>query len=382
MLLARRTVVVSVMDRPERARQASGKHMSHPYSGYPVRLVLALVGLAISGIYLHRHFELHGLDQLSLNRRSGEPVEGHSSFLASFLPTTPANLPAEQDAVAGQTTLTSTAPARPEPASDRLAAENLRIATWAMGGFGAAQSANAEVMAVFTSVIQRFDIVALQQIRATERDFLPNLITRLNQTGRRYDYLAGPLQEPPGGGADAEQLVFLFDTARVVTDRTQLYSVADPDNRLTHKPLVAWFRAAEVDPRHAWTFSLVNMRVELSRARQEVYELPRVIAAIGADGRGEDDVVVAGLLQADHVYLAATLGERNHALAIKSKMTDIFTRHQTSNIITDRRATTEAIGRGGVLDFLRYHNLSIAQAEQVSPYLPVYAEFSPMEGGY
>ena len=88
------------------------------------------------------------------------------------------------------------------------------------------------------------------------------------------------------------------------------------------------------------------------------------------------------LLQADHVYLAATLGERNHALAIKSKMTDIFTRHQTSNIITDRRATTEAIGRGGVLDFLRYHNLSIAQAEQVSPYLPVYAEFSPMEGGY
>jgi len=357
--------------------------MSHPHSGYPVRLVLALVGLAISGIYLHQHFELHGLDQLSVNRRSGEPAEGRNSLLASFLPATVAALPAEQDEVAEPTTLTSTTPAaQPAPAPERLAAENLRIATWAMGGFGATQAANPEVMEVFTAVIERFDIVALQQIRATERDFLPNLIIRLNQTGRRYDYLAGPPQVPPGGSADAEQLVFLFDTARVVTDRTQLYTVADPDNRLTHKPLVAWFRAAEVDPRHAWTFSLVNMRIELSRARQEVYELPRVIAAIGTDGRGEDDVVVAGLLQADHVYLAATLGERNHALAIRGKMTDIFTRHQTSNIITDRRATTEAIGRGDVLDFLRYHNLSIAQAEQVSPYLPVYAEFSPMEGGY
>lgn len=358
--------------------------MSHPHSGYPVRLVLALVGLAISGIYLHQHFELHGLDQLSLHRRSGEPAEGRGSFLASFLPASATILPAEQaEPAAEPTTLTSTAPpTQPEPASERLAAENLRIATWAMGGFGAPQANNPEVMKVFTAVIGQFDIVALQQIRATERDLLPNLVTQLNQTGRRYDYLAGPPQEPPGGGGEPEQLAFLFDTARVVTDRTQLYTVADPDNRLTHKPLVAWFRAAEIDPRLAWTFSLVNMRVELSRARQEVYELPRVIAAIGADGRGEDDVVVAGLLQADYVYLAATLGERNHALAIKNKMTDIFTRHQTSNIITDRRATTEAIGRGGVLDFLRYHNLSIAQAEQISPYLPVYAEFSPMEGGY
>lgn len=358
--------------------------MSHPHSGYPVRLVLALVGLAISGIYLHQHFELHGLEQLSLHRRSEEPVEGRGSFLASFLPATAAILPAEEEEEAAEpTTLTSTAPAaQPEPAAKRLAPENLRIATWALGGFSSAQAANSEVMEVFTAVIEQFDIVALQQMRVAERDFLPNLIVRLNQSGRRYDYLAGPMQEPNGGVADAEQLVFLFDTERVVTDRTQLYTVADADNRLTHKPLVAWFRTAQVDPRHAWTFSLVNMRVELSRARQEVYELPRVIAAIKADGRGEDDVVVAGLFQADHVYLAATLGERHYALAIKNKMTDIFTRHQTSNIITDRRATTEAIGRGGVLDFLRYHNLSIAQAEQVSPYLPVYAEFSPMEGGY
>ena len=43
--------------------------------------------------------------------------------------------------------------------------------------------------------------------------------------------------------------------------------------------------------------------------------------------------------------------------------------------------TTEAIGRGGVVDFLRRENLSLAEAEKVSPYLPVYAEFSTREGG-
>jgi hypothetical protein len=35
-----------------------------------------------------------------------------------------------------------------------------------------------------------------------------------------------------------------------------------------------------------------------------------------------------------------------------------------------------------VYDFLRAHNLSIAQAQKVSPYLPVYAEFTAWEGGY
>jgi hypothetical protein len=30
---------------------------------------------------------------------------------------------------------------------------------------------------------------------------------------------------------------------------------------------------------------------------------------------------------------------------------------------------------------LRRENLSLADAEQVSPYLPVWAEFSPREGG-
>ncbi len=341
-----------------------------------------MIGLGVGGFYLHRHFELEGLQQLSLQRRSIESTDSGEAVLASFLPTHTPMMPVGRPSERSGTELRAVSSTlRSVAASDRSTPENLRIATWALGGFGAQKARDSEVMAIFTSVIRRFDIVALQQIRASERDLLPTLIRQLNRDGRVYEYLAGPVQQTSSAEQEGEQLVFLFDTRRVVTDRTQLYSVADPDNRLTYKPLVAWFRAAEVDPQRAWTFSLVNMRVELSRARQEVYELPRVISAIGADGRGEDDVIILGLFQADHVYLAATLGERRHALAIKNKTTDIFVRHQTSNIITDRRATTEALGRGGVLDFLRYHNLSIAQAEQVSPYLPVYAEFSPWEGG-
>lgn len=267
-------------------------------------------------------------------------------------------------------------------------AESLRIASWAINGFGPQQLRDPELARILVDGIRRFDVIALQQVRASERDFLPNLIAMLNRNGRAYDYLAGPLQgrnpaSSPGTlSGDGEQLVFFYDTNSVVSDRSQLYTVADPDNRLSHKPLVAWFRAAQVDPQRAWTFSLVNMRVDVSRARQEVYELPRLVSVIGADGRGEDDIIFAGLMQADHSYLNGTLGDANYWFATHDKSTDIYAKYQTSNLIVDRRTTTEAVLRGGVVDFLRIHNLSISQAEKVTPHLPVYAEFSPWEGGH
>ncbi len=195
-------------------------------------------------------------------------------------------------------------------------------------------------------------------------------------TDRRYEYILGEPQVPSG-----ERLAFVFDANTVVTDRTQLYTVADPDNRLTHDPLVAWFRATAIDPRDAWTFSMVNMRIELPLARQEVAELPRIVEAVRRDGRREDDCLLAGLFQADETYLQATLARQSMEIAVKQRPTDIFARHQTSNLLYNVKTTSEAIGRAGVLDFLRQENLSLSEAETISPYLPVYAEFSPQEGG-
>lgn len=272
--------------------------------------------------------------------------------------------------------------------TDAAPIENLRIASWAVNGFGPQQLRDPDLARILVDGIRRFDVIALQQVRASERDFLPTLVAMLNRDGRAYDYLAGPVQgrnpaSPPGTlSGDGEQLVFIYETTRVVSDRSQLYTVADPENRLSHKPLVAWFRAAQVDPQRAWTFSLVNMRVDVSRARQEVYELPRLVSVISADGRGEDDIIFAGLLQADHSYLNGILGGANYWFATHDKSTDIYAKYQTSNLIVDRRTTTEAVLRGGVVDFLRIHNLSISEAEKVSPHLPVYAEFCPWEGGH
>ena len=374
---------------------------------------LALCVLAVGGYQVNRVVKIDGLEHLTVYLDGNETNDTDNSLaLSAIYPKlTSSSVPINSTAAPVSTAKSivgslvsialpqgnqgpATRPAghvissRPSSGQADPSVANLRIASWAINGFGPQQLRDPELAAILVDAIKRFDVIALQQVRASERDFLPNLVAMLNRDGRAYDYLAGPIQgrnpgSPPGTlSGDGEQLVFFYDTTSLVTDRSQLYSVADPENRLSHKPLVAWFRAAQVNPQRAWTFSLVNMRVDVSRARQEVYELPRLFSVISADGRGEDDIIFAGLLQADHSYLNSTLGSADYWFATNDKSTDIYAKYQTTNLVIDRRTTTEAVLRGGVVDFLRIHNLSISQAEKVTPHLPVYSEFCPWEGGH
>ncbi len=260
--------------------------------------------------------------------------------------------------------------------------DHLRIASWALDGYGPTKLASDLARANLVRIVRQFDVIALQQVSSQQMDLVPRMVDAINESslgggGPVYDYVLGP---PTGPKDHRELMVILFNPARVRVDRTQTYTVADPDNQLTYDPLVAWFRAAEPNVNDAWTFSLVNVRVELSRAPQEVAVLGQLFKSVREDGRGEDDVIVAGLFQADDSYLLPVIAGEKIQAAVTSTPTDIFGRHQTSNVLYDSRMTAEAIGRGGVYDFLRVYNLSVAQSQTVSSYLPVYAEFTPLEG--
>lgn len=259
---------------------------------------------------------------------------------------------------------------------------SVRVASWALAGFGRDKLAKSHVVDLFSRLARQFDVVALQQITTPERDLLPRLVEHVNRTGRKYDFLLGPVVGPPGEGQRAlgEQYAFLFDTERIETDRGQLYTVADPGQQISYDPLVAWFRVRGLPPGRAWTFSLVNFRVDTSRAPQELPLLGELMAAVAADGRGEDDLLLCGMLQADDRQLVAELGGDASEATVRATPTDIFARYQLSNLILPKRTTTEYLGRGGVIDFLRLYNLSSAEAEELSPHLPVFGEFAAHEG--
>ncbi|MEM9589683.1 MAG: deoxyribonuclease I, partial [Planctomycetota bacterium] len=384
----------------------------------PIFTAVLVLGLVGGGWYFFQHFRIEGLDHLQIHSKQNDSlaltddrmlqspsIDANTSLDSITL--RPGERPSPLTPSPGNATgSTKTAPSNdpmlsalrlPEAVnpSNRVSAKlaidpapgrhaPLRIASWAMGGLTPSKLSNDVARRYLVRLIQQFDLVAIQQVSSIERDLVPRLIDHLNSSvvhqgdlnRRRYDYVMGPSDGPKDR---QEQLAILFDTSRIVVDRTQTYTLADPAQQMTHDPLVAWFRAAQPDPSRAFTFTVVNLRLDLTHAAREVAILKSMIHSVVHDGRGEDDVILAGLLQADDTYLLPTLASEAMQVAVRSTATDIFNRHQTSNLVVDSRPTREYLGRGGVYNFLRIHNLSNAEAEMISPHLPVFGEFTATE---
>lgn len=377
--------------------------MSERLPRYPIGKILVVIGIIGGGWGFSENFQIEGLDRLRVSSRPGDAEESDAVGLP-WATSSPGqgNPRAALAVLARDQKIPSVAASHrldvqengeitqapseilPDPLAQSSQAA-IRVASWALAGFDRNKLAKPYVMDWFARVVRSVDVIALQQITSRERDLLPRIVEHVNRTGRRYDFLLGPVVTPAqlsdaSGVFLGEQYAFLFDTETIETDRGQLYTVEDPGEQLSYDPLVGWFRARGEDPSMAWTFTLVNMRVDSNRAASEVPVISSLMSAVAADGRGEDDLLLAGMFQTDERQLVALLGGEACEAAVIATPTDIFGKYQLSNLLSPKRTTTESLGSGGVIDFVRLFGLNPAQAEELSPHLPVFAEFSPREG--
>ncbi|MCY2991930.1 MAG: endonuclease/exonuclease/phosphatase family protein [Planctomycetota bacterium] len=305
--------------------------------------------VAIAGWIILQKFEIHGWQDLQRSSRDrfsrGSPLEPSP---------TSANLP----------------PSR--------SAGSIRVATFNIQVFGDSKAKKPHVMDILARIVRQFDVVAIQEVCSKSQDLIPNFLDLVNAGGRHYDYLVGPRL---GRNDSKEQYVFIYDMATVEVDRSQLYTVADPDDLLHWEPLVAWFRVRGPPPDQAFTFSLVNVHVEPDEAQQELEVLADVYRGVRNDGRQEDDVIILGNLNADFEHLGRLGQISGMTSAIRGLPTNTRGTHQLDNLVFHGLATAEYTGRSGVFDFLREYNLTLEEALEVSDHLPVWAEFSVYEGG-
>lgn len=253
----------------------------------------------------------------------------------------------------------------------------LRIASFNVCDLDAVKRERMLVKETLVRILSQFDLIALQEIRARQDNVLPELVAAINATGKQYDFLIGPRV---GRGEFREQYAFVFDTNRIETDRFQLYTVDDPEDMLNYEPLVGWFRAKGLPAQTAFTFSLVSLRFDPDYIAQEANLVPDLLRSIAADGRGEDDIILAGDFGID---AARTLANQDAGIraAIDGIATTTRGTHAQDNFLFSATATTEYSGRAGAFDFLRQFNMSLEQALEVSDHLPVWIEFMPVEGG-
>lgn len=273
----------------------------------------------------------------------------------------------------GTTAVSSSSHAVPPASGDTI-----KIASFNIQVFGQSKSSKPQVMEKLASIVRKFDIVAIQEIRAKDQSIIPNFVELVNRSGVHYDYVIGPRL---GRTISKEQYVYVFDTRSVEIDRTWLYTVDDPDDLLHREPYVAWFRTRAVAPEQAFTFSLANIHTDPDETDIELDVLDDVFHAVQNDGREEDDVIILGDLNVDEYHLGELGQIPGIEWAIAGVPTNTRGTEAYDNIVFHGPSTNEYLGRSGVYDFMREFNLTEEEALDVSDHLPVWAEFSVFEGG-
>ena len=307
-----------------------------------------LAAAVFGGWYFWTNFDVEGIKSLSVKPRTGEPGDGGSDD----------GVPKQPPVPQGQKTI--------------------RVATINLGPFDRQKLSKQHVVDRLAQVIRRFDVVAIQDVRARDQGILLEFVEQINTGERHYDFAT-----PPGVGREpVEQYsAFLFDRATVEIDRSTVCVVQDEAGRFRREPLVASFLARGPSPNEAFTFTLVNVHTDPSRVVAEVDLLDDVFRAVRDDGRGEDDVILLGDLGVDDRHLGALGQVPNITWAISDVPSTTRGTRLVDNLLFDRRATQEFTGRSGVVDLIREFELSMRQAVEISDHLPIWAEFSVYEGG-
>ncbi|MBN2475833.1 MAG: hypothetical protein JXB62_14570 [Pirellulales bacterium] len=255
----------------------------------------------------------------------------------------------------------------------------VRIASFNLDGLDDKKLANRQVHDVLVRLLSGYDLVALQDVRAANRGVLVRLVDAINAAGLTYD-----LATAPGvleGGAE-QYSAFLLNTATIEIDRSKVHCVEDPAGRLRHKPLVAQFRVKGPKQSEAFTFKLINVHIDPARAIEEIELLDDVYRAIRDDRPREDDILMLGDFAAGYDRIGPLGTLEGIAAAVTGTPTNLRGTSSADNIYYDRKATVEFTGRSGVFDVMRQLDLTLQEALQVSEHLPVWAEYTSLEGGY
>ena len=260
----------------------------------------------------------------------------------------------------------------------RRLSNTIRIASFKMNA-ASAQQPDPHATHVLTHICSQFDIVAFQEIDGRSDAWLAQISQSVaTQTNGAVTFRA--LSDRSKIETGQPQFAILFNTNTLDLDQSQWYSVNDPDDLLARAPLVGWFRAKKVPTSDAFTFTLANIQLDSHRPDLELGYIGELFRAIRNDGRGEDDVIIVGNFNAGDRGLSPLRKKAGLNWVVFDTPTSTDKTNQVDNLVFSQTATIEFTGQGGVLDFLAAYNLRYDQAIAISEHMPIWAEFSAVEG--
>ncbi|NBW96940.1 MAG: endonuclease/exonuclease/phosphatase [Planctomycetia bacterium] len=270
----------------------------------------------------------------------------------------------------------------PRPASAQTVgpapkpADAILVASFNIQVFGESKLAKQQVVEVLARVVRRFDIVAIQEVRAKSDEIVPSFVRAVNADGSRYSHVIGPRQ---GRTVSKEQYAFIYDTNRIEVDPSSVGVVPDPQNKLHRPPMHARFRTRINPVEMAFTFWLVDIHTDPDEVPQELDALVGVFQGMQAARPDEDDVILLGDLNAGPPEFKAFQRIPGVAWAVSGVPTNTRRSKTYDNLVFARPATAEYLGGWGVLDLQSTFGLPLEHALEVSDHNPVWGAFYPAE---
>ena len=242
--------------------------------------------------------------------------------------------------------------------------------------FGVAKLRDGFAMEKLVDVARRFDLLAIQELRAKDQTVIKNFVRLINADGSRYSYIVGDRQ---GYTVSKEQYIYLFDSTKLAAT-SQPYIATDPTGKLHRAPLVASFECINTAPGTGFTFTALNLHTDPDVVEDEFLAMEQVMSRVMLNHPNEDDFILLGDFNDDADGIQNFQLLRNQFPLIRSHWpTTPRSRRSLDNLVIDSLRTAEFRNQAGVLDIAQEYGLSIEDTERISDHYPVWAVFSNLE---
>ncbi len=248
----------------------------------------------------------------------------------------------------------------------------IKIASFNIQIFGKTKANKPDVMNELASIIRKYDIVAIQEIKDKDGVVPPNFLDLINSDGSEYSYI---ISERGGQQSDdqgsQEQYAYYYDNKTIKTlSSGSLYNDGTNDY-FQREPYIARFGSVK----GGLTFVLINIHTKPDEAIEEVRALHHVIKEAQINYPGEDDFMALGDFNASCDYASSTDFD-NHP--ISEEYTWLIPDSADTNVSpTKSCAYDRMIITNGMKDnYSGNWGIDTVSDKKVSDHYPIWSEFS------
>ncbi len=241
----------------------------------------------------------------------------------------------------------------------------LRIASFNIQVFGQSKVSNPLVTQALVQILDRYDLIFIQEIRDSNNTAIFDLLDRLNaKSDKNYKM---QLSDRLGRTVSKEQYAFIYNEDRVTP--LDMRTFDDKDDLFEREPYIGHFRAGELD------FSVVGIHVTPRAVKQELNALSAVYRDVAAR-YDHNSIIVLGDMNADCDYYNPSLGFQffdDEATELIPENTDTTV---GSNLCTYDRALAfgnmaKRASVGAAFNFQDAFQMRIELAKEISDHYPI-----------